>query len=266
MAKFMQMINMIQSTSITDIDDFLKYKIPIHNKPIFKIYGERNSGTNFLERILYINGFEYFSEKRIKDIYFFWKHGTPNNIIKRYAKPLVEIFIFRKLDDWLISMFHNPYHLNWNNQEKNFSKFLTKKQSKELVCNISQNQKTYMRDYRTNNYINLEDDGKTIFEIRYYKYKSIIEYFYNNNNVIIVSLHYLQNNNNLIHFLKSISETYNIKLHNVNVNLPHTKSNLPYVKNTKYNININNYRSIIDKYKNSDIEKNIDNLEFIIQK
>ena len=84
------------------------------------VWGERNSGTNFLSEILKKN-FEFsrinvqgeviYNDKKttlIKN----WKHGIPNNDYKKeLSMRVVDIFIFRKLNSWLISMNKNPYDL-----------------------------------------------------------------------------------------------------------------------------------------------------------
>lgn len=46
-----------------------------------------------------------------KNIVYHWKHGIPSDDYKQLNKLVVDIFIFRKLDEWLISMYHNNYHL-----------------------------------------------------------------------------------------------------------------------------------------------------------
>ena len=49
----------------------------------FKVHGERNSGTNFLKRLLEKNFGNTFGNqdgnKLVNEKYFFWKHGIPKN-------------------------------------------------------------------------------------------------------------------------------------------------------------------------------------------
>ena len=78
---------------------------------LFKINGERNSGTNFLTQILEINKFPHYVTKINKRVITHWKHGVPNDDCKKLDEKVVDIFIFRNLDTWLISMFKNPYEL-----------------------------------------------------------------------------------------------------------------------------------------------------------
>ena len=99
-------------------------------QPFFKIYGERNSGTNFLKRLIEKNfGNTYGNHdgnKVINKKYFFWKHDVPRNYTKnnKENKLVVKIFIVRNLNKWLVSMFHNPYHLK---RHPDFDSFLLNK-------------------------------------------------------------------------------------------------------------------------------------------
>ena len=74
-----------------------------------KILGERNSGTNFLTSLI---------KKNIKDINIFssyykggtgWKHGCPRIELFNELDSTLFIFIIRDLDNWIKSMYFNPY-------------------------------------------------------------------------------------------------------------------------------------------------------------
>lgn len=131
---------------------------------LFKINGERNSGTNFLNKILKKNGFPVYQHTIIKKVVYHWKHGVPDSNQKKIDKRVVDIFIFRELNSWLISMFKNPYELKqtWNND---FKLFL---QTKHLSNNYWKKS--------NNETLNKDDNNKTIFEIREYKFNKIREY------------------------------------------------------------------------------------------
>jgi len=222
---------------------------------LFKINGERNSGTNFLEKLLTKNFENVFVQKIINNIVYFWKHGAPKGKIKMKDNIVIDIFIFRNLNEWLVSMYKNPYHLIKCN---NFYEFLIKKQqSNDIVL------KDFIYKFLPLNY---DDNGKDIFEIRYYKYNKIIEYFNTNDNVILVNLEFLKDNNNCKIFLDKINEIYGIKNHNnwIYIN-EHTKTN-QNIKERSYDININNFNSIIEAKKNKKIENYINSLLFIIKK
>jgi len=219
----------------------------------FKINGERNSGTNFLKNLLEINFGGSFEQEIRKNVKYFWKHGIPSNLIKKKFPGIVDIFIFRELNPWLISMFKNPYHLKKFNIFKNF---LTKKQ--ESV------EKKFI-DFRTKKTINIDDNNKTIFQIRYFKFKKMFEYLENNNDVVIINLECLQNDILCKRFLEKLQEEYGFKpkVDEFITNIPHTKSKKDNQKNRDYGIDISPYQNIIDKNKYPEIEKNIHNLFLI---
>ena len=121
-----------------------------------------------------------------------------------------------------------------------------------------------MLDYRTNECLNKDDNGKTIFQIREYKFNKIMEYKKNNKDVILVNLSFIQNEQNLSQFLDFLSDKYisELKVNNYICNIKHTKIN-SYIQNRTYNININDYRDIIDSNLNKENENFINNLTFI---
>ena len=130
---------------------------------LFKINGERNSGTNFLTRILNRNKFPKYVQKINGNIVHHWKHGIPSEDYKELDEKVVDLFLFRNLEDWLISFSKNHYHLKKHN---NFKDFLTLQQ-------ISH--ETKLLDYRTNECLNKDDNGKTVFQIREYKFNKIMD-------------------------------------------------------------------------------------------
>lgn len=219
---------------------------------LFKINGERNSGTNFLDEILKINNFPTYVQKIKNNIVYHWKHGVPSEDYKELNEKVVDLFIFRNLEDWLISFSINNYHLKNHN---NFNDFLTLPQiSNENI----------LLDYRTNECLNKDDNGKTVFQIREYKFNKIMEYKKNNKDVILVNLSFIQNPKNLSQFLGFLSDKYipKLKINNYINNIQHTKEG-SNKQNRTYNININEYRDIIDSNKNHEIENFINNLTFI---
>jgi len=222
---------------------------------LFKINGERNSGTNFLTNILKINGFPtYVHTIKPGRVVYEWKHGVPSNTYKELDEKVVDLFIFRNLDDWLVSMFKNPYELKrlWNND---FNSFL---HTKHLSCN-------YWRNGNNNNRsLNEDDNNKTIFQIREYKFDKIMEYNKNNKDVVLLNLSFIQNEENLAQFLDFLSENYipEFKDKKYILSLKHTK-NSSNNKNRTYDINVDEYRDIIDLNKNVEIEDFINSLTFI---
>ena len=220
---------------------------------LFKINGERNSGTNFLAEILKINKFPFYVDTIKNNVISHWKHGVPNDDYKNLDEKVVDLFIFRNLDDWLISMFYNPYelqHVRWQNEF-------------DLFLNIKQLSNNYWKNCY-NETINKDDNGKTIFQIRAYKFNKIMEYKKKNKDVILVNLSFIQNDKNLSEFLDFISDKYipKLKIKNYILNIKHTKNNLTQ-KNRIYNINADKYRDIINSNKNDEIENFINKLTFI---
>jgi hypothetical protein len=123
-------------------------------KPLFKINGERNSGTNFLHELFSKNKLRCISDIREGKIIKHWKHAIPTNDVKTLHSKVVNIIIFRQLDNWLQSMFNNQYHLKYTT---NYEKFLTQK-----IIPVSLN------EYDVNgNLVSYDDEGKTIFDLRY---------------------------------------------------------------------------------------------------
>jgi hypothetical protein len=230
----------------------------------FKIYGERNSGTNFLIKLIKKNFSNTFGDdegnKKINNKYYFWKHGIPKNDTKdnKENKMVIKIFIFRKLEPWLVSMFYNPYHLI------NLNKFDTFLTTQITSKHIERREENVL--YNSNKPINFEDVGKTIFQVRYYKYLKIKEYCENNENVILVNLEYLQNNDNCIEFLKELNNRYNFNKKEEEFKLveKHTK-NKSKIKNKTYETNYEDYQEIIDKHKNIEIENEINNLTYFMK-
>jgi hypothetical protein len=218
---------------------------------LFKINGERNSGTNFLHHILSKNAFPVYSQKIEGNIVYHWKHGIPSNDYKNLNEKVIDLFIFRNLDDWLISMYNNNYHLKKFNL---FKDFLTEKQ-------IYDNEP--FLDYRTNESLNKDDDNKTIFQIRENKFNKIMEYKNNNKDVILVNLSFIQDEKNLSDFLDFLCEKYIpiLKNNNYILSLNHLKDGTN-VKNRTYNINIDDFRDIINSNKNIEIENFINNLTY----
>ena len=220
---------------------------------LLKVNGERNSGTTFLEQLLKLNfGNCVYSQKTIGTTTYDWKHDIPNSNIKKKDSLVIDFFIVRNLNDWLISMYYNPYHMRRHPKVENF-----------LKNRIIPNEKVYI-NARTGKFVGTEDGGKTLFQLRYYKLRQIFDYFNKQDNVIIINLEYLQNNENCIKFLKKINEIYGLgKGGDYKLVEKHTKVRRIGVKNRKYNINIEQYQSIINARKNDGLEKMITNIFWI---
>lgn len=221
---------------------------------LFKIYGERNSGTNFMIELIKRNFGNIYTKRNNGKIVHYWKHGLPCNSIKDNDEKVVEIFIFRELTGWLSSMYKNPYHLK---KFRNFGSFLTHKQ-----CDKEHESK----DFRNMESINRDSNNKTIFEIRYYKMQKILDYIRGNDNTIIVGLDYLQKKqSNILTFLESINKTYSLGVENYTTELKHTKTKT-FIQNRIYkDVPIKRYERQILRFSNKNYEKKINTLQFIIK-
>ena len=79
-----------------------------------KIFGERNSGTNYIKKLLRKNiksQFNFVSGKYTSKSG--WKHGLPDS--SKIDKQTLVIFIVRELSTWLNSMYFRPYHIKRQN-------------------------------------------------------------------------------------------------------------------------------------------------------
>lgn len=194
-----------------------------------KIFGERNSGTNFLTNLI---------QKNIKDInmcscYYKggtgWKHGFPRIELFKELDSTLFIFIIRDLNSWIKSMYFNPYSYKNPN---NINDFLTRK------LDINDNRK----DHDVHIY---KSEQQNIINLRIAKIKSYLKFYENVNNVVFVNLNDLQNDNKkFLVFLKTI---YNLNTTEYVPIKNHTKNN----KIQKLN---RNYDLIIPKNINKDSE------------
>ena len=236
---------------------------------VFKINGERNSGTNFIERILSKNNLSvYVQENLSASLCKNWKHGVPvhNKEIVGTSEAaccrddVVDIFIFRDLKEWLVSMYHNPFEME---SSSDFKYFLERKQ-------ISQ---TNYLDFHTKKPISHDDNDKTIFEIRYHKITSILKYSECNSKIVFVSLSYLQkspaNTRNFIHNLcekylneNGAAEAACCREQGIISEIPHTKIHKKNIKNQTYDTNVNDYMDIINSSINHELEDFVSNLTF----
>jgi hypothetical protein len=211
---------------------------------VFKIHGERNSGTKFLTELFEANfGFGCFQEYYHDNRCYYWKHGID---FEKRTTSQIDIFIIRNLEDWLISMFYKPYHLALYND---FNSFITQKQ----ILNDG-----WSKDGNTGLPLNYHDKDKTIFEIRYFKLRYILDYASKNSNVVLVNLDYIKNPDNCKLFLEMMIKIYNLSCNKMVLELPYEIS---YTKQ----INIDEYRNTIDKAKNKEYEEFVQNLTFSIK-
>jgi len=222
---------------------------------LFKIYGERNSGTTFLRELLLANNFPVYEHDVIDNVCYYWKHGVLNlHEFKQKDEQVIDVFIFRNLTRWLKSTWINNYHLQ---KKENYRNFLTEEQ----IPN-----EDVLLDYKTHRQLNEDDSNKTIFEIRYYKFQKIMEYKNNHKDVVFVNLEFIQNKENVYYFLQSLNEIYikDGKKDFISEIATHTKIDMK-IKNRIVDVGDECF-DVIKKYQNNTIEDFIDNLTFKIYK
>ena len=232
---------------------------------IIKIYGERNSGTNFLEQLLEKNtncvilpgGHQIYSGIHG------WKHGIPElNKFREYRKEdVLFICIIRELESWMKSMLNNPYNIKTEIRNINsvFDLFTKKFEFRDSV---SEDTKKWTSDLNVEKMLHYQTNYN-LFEQRYIKYNSYKDII-NKYNVIFINLNFLQNNK--LVFLNFLQNNYNIEL-NSDKDLIEKhikkhkckKDNHSRKKiNRSYDININ--LKDFQKYIDTDLENEINNL------
>jgi len=219
-----------------------------------KIYGERNSGTHLLNQCIKRNTINIQLCKDINTRYGdIWKHAFAQKTTSPDNTTLY-IFIVRRLEQWLSSMYRRPYHII--NKYDDINDFIIHK----LEYNI--NSKDTFHDLH-----NPKEQNKNLFEIRYSKIKHFFEFTKTISHYLIVSLDYLQQTpNNQIFLLNTLRTNYNIKLKKRLIPiLKHTKLNTKCMVDPKNIIMLTQIqKSIIDKYKDKKIENFIDTLDILV--
>jgi hypothetical protein len=191
-----------------------------------KIYGERNSGTTFLKKLLSKNLLNVNIEDGIFKNRMGWKHSfLYKKIVKKFKRDTLFIFLIRDLESWLKSMYKNPYHIE---RRRNIKEFI----SKPILP----------KERRPKHPINLDiRERSNIVSLRYGKILSYLGAMSHMENYLFLNLEDLQKNYEKV--LAFISENFNIrKREKVIPILKHTKTkknmqnrnynlDLPYIKN-----------------------------------
>ena len=230
-----------------------------------KIYGERNSGTNYLTRVLAKNYKLINNDKSGLDIIdgatldgTGWKHGKPLPSILNKNTTLY-IIIIRDLEDWLLSMYHNSYHIRPIKQygTGDFNTFITKP-----GFSLQYNMMEYFPIKYQFHGIYLDairfELNKNLFDLRYTKFNEYMK-LTKNNNVAILNLKYFQNNPeatlDILDDKYKLKELRNDKFSNFEKHCKTRKNE----KNRKYDTSIID-KNVIRDYKNTEIEEMITNL------
>jgi len=127
-----------------------------------QIYGERCSGTNYLEQLLLLNFDVEFFE--VDNQRYGWKHFFGFNKFTE-SDDVLFIGIIRNLEDWINSLYRTPYHLP-PGLTKNVNVFLT-----ETCYSIKNDGTEIVRDRN----MHTNEKYNNIFELRLVKNKFLIE-------------------------------------------------------------------------------------------
>lgn len=231
-------------------------------RQMFIINGERHSGTIFIAELLERNNLHAFTGFIHGSLSFIWKHGFPEKRHKKLSCHTrgIHLIMLRDLDEWLISMFYNPYHLFKYDE---FTDFLTKPQH-SIAHEGMEHELIDVVDSRA---VNIHDEGKTIFEIRNEKNRAYLNFYSDNQDVILVNLKYLQNKDNCRHFLETINEKYNIGMTKIINEIEYNVKTLQVNnKKTEYDLKITEeHRKLINSFKDVHMERFIENLTFLIK-
>ena len=181
-----------------------------------KIYGERNSGTNFLQQLLTRNT---ANVHLLRNKWGSWKHGFPN--IDGDLPDILVVFIIRDLEPWLKSMYKNPYH--YRTDGKDFSTFLTEALDVYDKCPHS--------DVNVN-----EREKQDILSLRYAKirhYRSIYDQLAH---AVFINLEDVQKDKGR-RFIQLVGEVYGIQtLNEFKPVLAHTKCRRKICDNRTYDL------------------------------
>jgi len=232
-------------------------KTDTENKEIkhFTIFGERNSGTNYLQAVLENNlSLEFTNEYGLKHWFIkdFHPRGRPNTTTDKCCIKSLDnsdntlfIFIVRNPFDWVGAMKKRSYHLSYSNRRSllNFvkhkysSSFHRKKAMLKRVHNFT-------NDPVTNTlFIDNSDNIVTIRNeknVHFYNLKDTVKHFH------LIRLEYLYDD------IQSMIKKYKIKLKNGNFKL------VNYREPTKYEIDEDTKKFMLEN-----LDNKIDHLYYL---
>lgn len=230
-----------------------------------KIYGERNSGTTYISGLMLNNYRIVWKDPTGIDIHDGnaldgdgWKHGKPLDFLFNKKETLF-IVIIRNLEDWLLSMYHNSYHIRPISEygKGDFNNFITKK-----GFSLQYNMMEYFPIKHKFKKIHLNavrfERNKNMFDLRYTKfeeYKKLIV----SSNIAFINLKYFQANPRVV--FDHLDKEYGLsqyRLPNFYNIEKHVKSGKKE-KSRKYDKNIID-TNFIKKHSNKEIENFVDSL------
>ena len=169
-----------------------------------KVFGERNSGTNFVRELIYKNHKQsHHKLEIIRGAYYDklgWKHGYAPTIID---DEVLTVYIVRELNSWANSMLKKPYEIKINKSTNN-KDYIYEFLNMKLEANITN------KEFSDHIFHDEIKNGINLMQLRYGKYLS----FKNTPNIFVVNLKYLQESyDNQKEFLSFIEANTNIIFH-----------------------------------------------------
>ena len=212
----------------------------------FKIYGERCSGTNYLEKLLLLN-FEIESINKYGNIHFFKFQEFDS-----CETNVLFIGIIRNAHDWINSLWSCKFHvpLEYKNDlhkflNNEFYSIQEKNNNKEIV----EDRNIFKKNQRY----------KNIFELRSLKIKFLLEYlpkFVSN----FILIKYEDLINNFDNTMRNIQQKYKLKI--ISNNFPenfykYKNTNHLYVPQDKHNYEISMDDILNNKQFDNELEKKL---------
>lgn len=187
------------------VSSYADLSVPIKK---FTIFGERHSGTKFLEYVL-------DSNLAIDPIWDFgWKHwiGSSRWDDLNKANDVLFVGTVRNIYDWIGGMSKLPHHL-MEIQKNNYYELMTKRFISSVVKN---NSKLYINDL----HIIKQRFYNDIFEARYYKNIFLYHYmpFLVDNYIIIKHEEFIINHENICNYIKEKYKINNLKRYSISKN------------------------------------------------
>jgi len=179
------------------------------------IFGERCSGTNYLEELLRIN----FDVEIVWS--FGWKHFFGFNDITKNSDDVLFIGIIRNLEDWINSLYREKHHFK-SPLTDNPNNFLTHE-----ICSYLTGYEEVMEDRN----IETKERYKNIFELRHVKNKYLVETMPK-----LVKNYCLITYDDLVHhfdFIMGVIKSFDLEVRN-NINFPLNVDYYKCNKNHKY--------------------------------
>jgi hypothetical protein len=200
---------------------FIRQQKNSHVLKNFTIFGERHSGTNFLERLITSkDSWGGVSTNKAFDVPITWEYGSKHFfgfhddlLINSNSNNTLFLGIVRNPYDWLMAMYKMPHHIRdhrgpkWSERFDSIEDFLT---NNDLVARYT--------DPALYNNINLDinpytfNGYKNIFELRQVK----LHYLLYMMPLLVENytlIKYEELSNNSIKFIQDISSYYNIPIY-----------------------------------------------------